>query len=140
WEEVQRVNATGPFLFAQAAAAEMVKLPRPDGSTRSIVNIASVEAHVVVASTGHAQVHYNASKGAVHMLTRALAVELARHGVRVNSIAPGVIDTPLAAGFLADERRRSWLLERVPSVESADPRTSPRRPRSWPRTTRRTSP
>jgi NAD(P)-dependent dehydrogenase (short-subunit alcohol dehydrogenase family) len=114
WDEVMRVNATGAFLFAQAAAAAMVKLPRRDDSTRSIVNIASIEAHIVIASTGHPQVHYNASKGAVHMLTRALAVELAKHGIRVNSIAPGVTETPFTAQALADERRKGWLLERIP--------------------------
>jgi len=114
WEEVLRVNATGAFLFAQAAAAAMVKLPRRNDSTRSIINLASVEAHIVIASTGHPQVHYNASKGAVHMLTRALAVELAKHGIRVNSIAPGVTETPLTAQAMADERRKAWLLERIP--------------------------
>jgi glucose 1-dehydrogenase len=59
-------------------------------------------------------VHYNASKGAVHMTTRALSVELASHGIRVNSICPGVTDTPLAAYALADPAKRASIEKLVP--------------------------
>ena len=52
WEEVQRVNATGTFLFSQAAARAMVDHPTPDGTTKSIVNLASIEAIAVLASSG----------------------------------------------------------------------------------------
>jgi len=100
WQVVQDVNSTGTFLMAQAVARHMVT-SHPEGRTRAIVNIASVEAHVVLASEGHPQVHYNASKGAVHMITRALAVELAPHGIRANSICPGVTETPLASYALS---------------------------------------
>jgi len=101
WQLVQDVNSTGTFLMAQAVARHMVTSP-PGDRTRAIVNLASIEAHVVMASSGHPQVHYNASKGAVHMITRALSVELAPHGIRVNSICPGVTETPLASYALAD--------------------------------------
>lgn len=114
WESVVRVNATGAFLFAQAAAARMLELPLPSGTSRSIINIASIEAFVAIASSGHPQVHYNASKGAVQMLTRALAIELAGRGIRVNSICPGIIESPLTAANLAIPERRRWLLERIP--------------------------
>jgi len=114
WQLVQDVNATGTFLVAQAVARQMTRTPQPAGRTRAIINIASIEAHIVLASSGHPQVHYNASKGAVHMITRALAVELAPHGIRVNSICPGIIETPMAAFALADEEKRARIVAQVP--------------------------
>jgi NAD(P)-dependent dehydrogenase (short-subunit alcohol dehydrogenase family) len=113
WQLVQDVNATGTFLIAQAVARHMVT-EHPEGRTRAIVNIASIEAHVVMASSGHPQVHYNASKGAVHMITRALAVELAPHGIRVNSICPGVTETPLASYALGRPQQRASIERQVP--------------------------
>lgn len=113
WQLVQDVNATGTFLMAQAVARHMVTTA-PEGRTRAIINLASVEAHVVLASEGHPQVHYNASKGAVHMITRALAVELAPHGIRVNSICPGVIETPLASFTVSNPEKRASIEKLVP--------------------------
>lgn len=113
WQLVQDVNSTGTFLMAQAVARHMVTT-NPGDRTRAIVNIASVEAHVVLASEGHPQVHYNASKGAVHMITRALAVELAPHGIRVNSICPGVTATPLASFALSSAEKRVRIEKLVP--------------------------
>jgi NAD(P)-dependent dehydrogenase (short-subunit alcohol dehydrogenase family) len=120
WQLVQDVNSTGTFLMAQAVARHMVAQSPPDHS-RAIVNIASVEAHVVLASSGHPQVHYNASKGAVHMTTRALAIELAPHGIRVNSICPGLTETPLAAYALATPERRASISKQVPLGRVAQP-------------------
>jgi NAD(P)-dependent dehydrogenase (short-subunit alcohol dehydrogenase family) len=120
WQLVQDVNSTGTFLMAQAVARQMVAQPPADHS-RAIVNIASIEAHVVVASSGHPQVHYNASKGAVHMITRALAIELAPHGIRVNSICPGLTDTPLATYALATPERRASINKQVPLGRVAQP-------------------
>jgi NAD(P)-dependent dehydrogenase (short-subunit alcohol dehydrogenase family) len=114
WQLVQDVNATGTFLIAQAVARHMVTGHPDGGRTRAIVNIASIEAHVVLASSGHPQVHYNASKGAVHMITRALAVELAPHGIRVNSVCPGVTETPLASFTLASPYQRAMIERQVP--------------------------
>jgi NAD(P)-dependent dehydrogenase (short-subunit alcohol dehydrogenase family) len=120
WQLVQNVNSTGTFLMAQAVARHMVARSPADHS-RAIVNIASVEAHIVVASSGHPQVHYNASKGAVHMITRALAVELAPHGIRVNSICPGLTETPLAAYALATPELRASINKQVPLGRVAQP-------------------
>ena len=120
WQLVQDVNSTGTFLMAQAVARHMVAQGPADHS-RAIVNIASVEAHVVLASSGHPQVHYNASKGAVHMTTRALAIELAPHGIRVNSICPGLTETPLAAYALATPERRASISKQVPLGRVAQP-------------------
>ncbi len=119
WNEVMSVNATGTFLVAQAVARRMAELPA-GSSARSIVNITSVEAHIVVTTDGHPQVHYNASKGAVHMLTRALAVELAPE-IRVNSICPGITRTPLTEAGRADPRRSAAYLARTPLGRFAEP-------------------
>ena len=62
------------------------------------MNLATIESEVVVASTGHPQVHYNASKGGVKMLTKALAVELADRNIRVNAVEPGAIATSFVPG------------------------------------------
>jgi len=121
WQLVQDVNSTGTFLMAQAVARYMVAERPLRQHSRALVNIASVEAHVVLASSGHPQVHYNASKGAVHMITRALAVELAPHGIRVNSICPGLTETPLAAYALATPERRASIEKLVPLGRVAQP-------------------
>lgn len=114
WEQVFAVNVTGAFLFSQAAARVMIAHPAGEDATRSIVNITSAEAHIVVSSSGHPQVHYNASKGALHMLTRATAIELAAHHVRVNEVAPGVIETPLTQAALDTAEGRAFWMQRTP--------------------------
>ncbi len=88
WDYVVDVNLKGYFLVSQAAAPHIA---RSGGG--AVVCISTVEADVVVSSTGHCQVHYNASKGGVKMLTKALAAELAPDGIRVNAVAPGAIHT-----------------------------------------------
>jgi NAD(P)-dependent dehydrogenase (short-subunit alcohol dehydrogenase family) len=83
WDRMFAVNVRGSFLCARAAARAM-------GEGGSIVNIASE-----TALTGsHGFVHYVASKGAVIAMTRALANELGRRGIRVNCVAPGFTPTP----------------------------------------------
>jgi glucose 1-dehydrogenase len=112
WQLVHDVNSTGTFLIAQAVARHMAA-EHPD-HTRAIVNITSVEAHLIMASSGHPQVHYNSSKGSAHMITRALAIELARHRIRANSICPGVTLTPMASFALADDDKRASIEQAVP--------------------------
>jgi NAD(P)-dependent dehydrogenase (short-subunit alcohol dehydrogenase family) len=87
-------NLKGAFFTAQAVARRMVA--RGGGA---IVNIASVLALDVV---GHLA-PYAAAKGGLWQLTRSMALELARHGVRVNALAPGYIETEINRDFLATE-------------------------------------
>jgi len=90
WQRVIDINLTGVWLFDQAVGRHMI-----DAGTRgSIINMASVSGQVGI-TTGNA--NYAASKGGVIALTRLLAIEWAKHGVRVNAISPTHIRTPLVA-------------------------------------------
>lgn len=93
WDLVVDVNLKGQFLVAQEMAPVMAA-----AGGGAVVNLSTIEADVVVSSSGRCQVHYNASKGGVKMLTKALAVELARHSIRVNCVAPGPIGTNFVPG------------------------------------------
>lgn len=94
WDFVVDVNLKGTWLVTQELARAIA-----DAGGGAVVNLSTVEAEVVVSSTGRAQVHYNASKGGVKMLTKALAVELADRHIRVNCVAPG----PVATDFVSLE-------------------------------------
>lgn len=118
WDQVFAVNSTGPFLVTQAA--KTLLRSGDVEHTRSVVNITSVEAHIVISSSGHPQIHYNASKGALVQLTRALSVELAPH-IRVNAVAPGFIRTPFTQETLKSEEVQKFLLERTPMGRVGEP-------------------
>lgn len=93
WDRMVAVNLRGPFLCTQAFGALM----REQGSG-SIVNIASVAGSSPQAFSGP----YSATKAGVEILARQVAVEWGRHGIRANSVSPGIMMTPMAEGFLAD--------------------------------------
>lgn len=99
WDKVVGTNLKGAFFTAQAVAKRMVaRDPQPPwGGT--IVNIASLIALKVV---GHLA-PYAASKSGLAQITRAMALELARHRIRVNALAPGYIETEINRDFLATE-------------------------------------
>ena len=106
WDFVVDVNLKGQFIVAQVASRSM-----PDGG--SIVNLSTVEAAVVVSSSGHCQPHYNASKGGVPMLTKALAVELAAKNIRVNCVAPGPINTRFSGGDITGPEAMAFMRQRL---------------------------
>lgn len=100
-DEMLDVNVKGTFLCAQAAAREMVRL----GGGGAIVNVSSHSG--LLGSRGRAA--YAASKGGIIAMTRVMAVDLSEHGIRVNAIAPGPINTPRIRASHNDERHAAWL-------------------------------
>ena len=105
FEKVIDINLKGYFLMSQACAKEMVKQ-----KSGSIINIASVAA--VMGFAGLA--HYCASKGGVVAMSKAIALELAPLGIRINNIAPGAINTPGASSTAMDEKAREAMLAPIP--------------------------
>ena len=106
WQRVQDVNATGVYLCCKHGIPHL--LERGGGS---VINVASFVALVGAATS---QISYTASKGAVLSMSRELAVEFARRGVRVNALCPGPVETPLLMRLFEDdpaayERRRVHL-------------------------------
>lgn len=106
FRRVLRINVEGVFLTFRAAARHMIE--RGEGG--SLVATASTAALEGAARNSH----YGASKGAVASYVRALAVELARHRIRVNSILPGWIETDMTARSFANDRFRDNVMPRIP--------------------------
>ncbi len=94
WQRVLDINLTGTFLCAKHAIAQMLKQDPVDGERGSVVTIASVEG--LEGTAGGSS--YNASKGAVVILTKNLAIDYGGAGIRANTICPGFIETPLLEG------------------------------------------
>ena len=112
WERTLSVNARGNFLGIQNVAPVM----RGAGGG-AIVNISSTAGLV----GGQDGVHYTASKGANRLLTKGAAVELGEYGIRVNSIHPGCVDTPMTAEAHNDPEEFKAFLRSVPLRRMADP-------------------
>ena len=106
YEKVMRVNARGAFFAAQAFTRHLRTTKRPG----RIINISSV--HEDVAFPNFAA--YCASKGALRMLTRTLAVELGPLGITINNIAPGAIETSINTALLNDPAKLPLLLKQIP--------------------------
>ena len=104
-------NVDGTFLLSAAAARKMIA----QGQGGSIVNVSSVASKIPPAKTAA----YSASKAAVNALTRSMALDLAPHGIRVNAICPGIIDT-----FRLDDlgRGETWGGVRQKSYSAGLPR------------------
>ena len=105
WDDLMRVNVDGVFYVARAVAKHMI--PRRRGAIINICSINSEQARPSIAP-------YTATKGAVKMLTKGMAVDWGRYGIRVNGIGPGYFETPLTRHLVADEAFTSWVKGRVP--------------------------
>lgn len=105
WREVMNTNLDGCFRVAQASAKAMAAARKPG----SIVNIASILGLRVASHL----VAYATAKAALVQMTKALALEWARFGIRVNAIAPGYVETELNAGFFASDAGQA-MVKRVP--------------------------
>jgi gluconate 5-dehydrogenase len=112
WHEVMHTNVDSAFYVGRAVARRMV----PRGRGR-IINICSIISELARPGTAP----YATSKGALKMLTRAMAVELAPHGIAVNGIAPGYFKTELTAPLVNDAAFSTWLVNRTPARRWGDP-------------------
>ena len=106
WDAILDVNLKGYFLVGQAVARGMVEA----GTAGAIVNVSSAGQAVAAPNL----THYCVSKAGVEMLTKQMALELAPHGIRVNAIAPGLIETDLNRADIARKDFRERRLARIP--------------------------
>jgi NAD(P)-dependent dehydrogenase (short-subunit alcohol dehydrogenase family) len=114
FQRVMDVNVKGTFLAAQAVGRHLIARQAPG----KIITVGSVRGLV-----GHplGYVAYGTSKGAVHLLTRQLATEWAKHRINVNCIAPSVLKTPLADFILKTPEVRDLFMSRIPMARAAEP-------------------
>lgn len=105
WQSIIDINLTGTFLCCKHLGGVMV-----EQAHGSIINVSSVAGHVGLLRS----VPYCASKGGVEMLTRALALDWAKRGVRVNTLAPGWVDTDLTHSLLEHDVHGKRLLDHTP--------------------------
>ena len=113
WDKVMDVNAKGVFLGTKTAIPHM-----KEAGGGSIVNISSISG---IVGQDNVNAGYNASKGAVRIFTKAAAVQYAKENIRVNSIHPGPIATPMTAEGRADPERVALTAERTPLGRYGEP-------------------
>ncbi|WP_409341139.1 SDR family NAD(P)-dependent oxidoreductase [Paenibacillus sp. MBLB4367] len=113
WERHMAINVKGTFLAAQRAAKEMVK----QGTGGSIINMSSVNG---IHAEGD-QAHYNASKGAINLLTMSMSVELSHLGIRTNALCPGLIETRLTRPLIENGPAIAEYLKTVPMKRVGQP-------------------
>ncbi len=105
WDRVMATNLKGPFLCSQAVGRVMA-----ENGGGTIINIGSQ-----LGDAGRAnRAHYVTSKAGIKMLTKALAIDLGKYGIRVNNVAPGPVETELAKVTLSDPALRTSILARLP--------------------------
>ena len=120
WEFVLSVNLTGQFLCAREAAREFLRrglVPEVSCAAGKILCMSSV--HEIIPWAGH--VNYAASKGGVMLLMKSLAQELAPHRIRINSICPGAIRTPINVSAWSTPEALSQLLTLIPYGRIGEP-------------------
>jgi 3-oxoacyl-[acyl-carrier protein] reductase len=113
WDEVIRTNLRGMFLVGQAVARQM----RDDGKGGAIVNMSSTNG--IEGEPNYA--HYNASKGGVTLLTKTMALELGRYGIRVNAVCPGYIVTPMSQAIDDSAFVEAYVRDRIPLGRTGTP-------------------
>ncbi len=114
WDWITRIDLRVPYFLSQAAARRMIE----QQTGGAIVSISSLNA---LSALEHISV-YGPAKAGLSQLTRVMALEWAEHGIRANAIAPGYMDTPLAAPIWADADMRRWIFNRVPVERPGQPR------------------
>lgn len=113
WQRTIAINLTGAFFVAQACAAAMARA----GQGGKIINIASLSGQ----RGGHGRGAYGAAKAGLELLTKVMAVELAEHGINVNNIAPGAIETEMAK-FAHDRATRAAYNYLIPMTRYGTPK------------------
>lgn len=106
WETVMQTNLTGTFFMCRQMGRHLIESGRPG----CIVNMSSTHGVVALAE----RLVYGVSKAAVIHMTKMLAIEWAPHGIRVNAIAPGTVETASRAAFLSNPQTREMMLNRIP--------------------------
>jgi glucose 1-dehydrogenase len=118
FEDILDINVLGSFRLSQVVALQMMNAPPVNGKSRSIVHLSSVNA--IIATRTH--LAYATSKGAVAQMTRAMAIELAPHNIRVNAVGPGTVRSRMLDDLLAQEPdAMSSILARTPLGRLAEP-------------------
>jgi glucose 1-dehydrogenase len=120
WNTVIGINLTGQFLCARAAVREFLRrgiVPAVSCAAGKIICMSSV--HEVIPWAGHA--NYAASKGGIMLMMKSLAQEVAPHRIRVNSIAPGAIRTPINTSAWSTEKAYDQLMTLVPYKRIGEP-------------------
>ncbi len=105
WNEMLAVNLTGTYRMIKAAVPEMIK-----AGSGSIVNVSSIASLVGIPMLAA----YSASKGGMDTLTRCVALDYAQQKIRCNSVCPGLVDTPMAAGLINNKDALAQLLTAYP--------------------------
>ncbi len=117
FDRVLRVNLKGAFLVSQAVARRMVEQVRQGKTPGTIINMSSINSVVAIGN----QIPYCVSKGGIAQLTRATALALAQHGIRVNAIGPGSVMTEMLARVAKDIDSRRRMMSRTPLGRFAEP-------------------
>lgn len=113
WQQVLDVNLTGVMLANQQAAKVMIEA----GNGGTIVNIASAAAKVPLRTA----IDYSVTKAAVHMLTKAFALEAIEYGIRVNAVGPGFVETPMTAPGRATDEGLANMIAMTPMGRLGQP-------------------
>ncbi|MCL4800270.1 MAG: glucose 1-dehydrogenase [Burkholderiales bacterium] len=116
-DRLLELNVRAAFLAAQAAARRMLDSPDRKARGGAILNMSSQMGHVGAAG----RTVYCMTKHALEGLTKAMAVELAPHGIRVNSVAPTFVETPMTRPMFERAEFRDWVYGRIPMGRLAQP-------------------